>query len=499
MKNQIIKGAFILSLAGIITRIIGFYYRIFLSKTIGATGMGLYQMIFPIFGLCYSFAVFGIQTAISRFTAIKAGLHDRSGMYTVLKAGLSLSAAMSAAAAILIFRFSDDIALHILDEPRCGELIRIMALSLPIGAVHSCISGYYLGKKSAHVAAISQLLEQIVRVSGVYITAEVMVHSSSYAPPAIAVWGMVFGEIASALLCICFISGEKSFFSEKLSNLHGTVKEIFGMAYPISMSKIIVSLFMTLEAILIPITLKQSGIKADNAIAIYGILTGMAMPFIMFPSTITNSIAAMILPSVAEHQAAGNYAGIGRTASTVIKYCLSIGIFCTGYFYIYGERLGEIFFDSSDAGLYISVLSWLCPFLYMSATLGGILNGMGRTRTTFIHSTAAALIRLLSIIFLVPPYGIKGCLFGILASHIICTLLHTYVLYRCVHFRYDTYSYIIKPLFMTVLSLGISLFILYLMEASAFCGIPAVIISICSGGIIFMIYLVYCAKKEAIG
>lgn len=499
MKSQILKGTFILSIAGIITRIIGFYYRIFLSQTIGATGMGLYQMIFPAFGICYSFSVVGIQMAISRFTAMKHGKNDAKGMYTVLKIGVTTSLILSALCAFILYSFSNDIAKYIFDDERCSELLRIISLSIPIGAIHSCISGYFLGKKRAGVSAWSQLLEQIVRVGSVYLITTVLYASSSHISPAIAVWGLVFGEISSALLCICFLFSEKNFFSTKISNGRSTFNSMFQMAYPITLTRIIVSFLTALEAIFIPISLRKSGLPVDTAISIYGILTGMALPFILFPSTITNSISAMILPSVAEAQSKGNFKEIGYTASKVIKYCLSIGIFCTGYFYIYGETLGEIFFHSKEAGLYISVLAWLCPFLYLTATIGSILNGMGKTKTTFYHNIISTVIRLFFIIFIIPIQGIKGCMIGILFSYILCALLHTIVLFKTCHFYYNTYEYLIKPLFITAISLGISLFVTYFLGEYQLKPLLSTVISIAIGGVVFITYTYLDVKKASLG
>lgn len=496
LKNQIIKGTFILSLAGIITRIIGFYYRIFLSNVIGATGMGLYQMIFPIFGLCHSFAIFGIQMSVSRFTAIRAAKKDTFGMYCVLKTGLLISLLLSSLSAFLLFYFSDLIALNILDDIRCSDLLKIISLSIPIGSLHSCISGYYLGKKNASVSAVSQLVEQIVRVAGVYVIAVVLISENKNISPSIAVWGLVLGEGASALLSLYFIFCEKNFLNSKLHNMRQTFSDIWHMAYPLSLNKIATSILSALEAVFIPLSLKRSGMPDDTAISIYGILTGMALPFILFPSTITNSICAMILPSVAEQHSNKNYHAIAGITSKIIKYCLSIGILCTGYFFMYGKKLGEIFFDNTDAGLYISVLSWLCPFLYLTSTLGSILNGMGQTRTTFIHNIFSTLTRLAFIIFLVPHIGIRGCLIGILVSYVISTILHAIVLFREIHFHYNTFEYIIKPLFITFISLGCSLFLLSIFSQTDMNTLLSTLLSMVCGGIIFTIYLLLTAKKD---
>ena len=134
--------------------------------------------------------------------------------------------------------------------------------------------------------------------------------------------------------------------------------------------------------------------------------------------------------------------------------------------------------------------------MYVNATLTGILNGMGETKVTFINSIISTALRLCFILFIVPLTGIKGCLMGVLAGQILCTLLDIIAVYKRVHFKYDTFAYIIRPLFMTLLSLGISLSFLKLFDKYNFNNALSVILAMVSGGSIFLIYVLAGAKKD---
>ena len=141
-KSNAVKGTFILMAAGLLTRIIGFYYRIFLSSRIGAEGMGLYQMIFPIFGLCMALSVSGIQTAISRFVSTCSSKND-SGI-SAFFAGTYIAIPLSLISALLLIIFGDTISIHFLHEPRCSLLVKGVAISIPFSALHSCINAFFL-------------------------------------------------------------------------------------------------------------------------------------------------------------------------------------------------------------------------------------------------------------------------------------------------------------------------------------------------------------------
>ena len=149
LKNSLVAGTLLLTLAGSLSRVIGFFYRIFLSRTIGAEGIGIYQLIFPLLALCISLTSSGIQTAVSKFTAEKYGSGRTGEAFLCLYAGFFLSIASSLSACTFLCRYADALAAGYLDEPRCAPLIRIMAYSLPFSAVHACANGYYYGMKKA--------------------------------------------------------------------------------------------------------------------------------------------------------------------------------------------------------------------------------------------------------------------------------------------------------------------------------------------------------------
>ena len=132
-KHPLLTGALILTLTGVATRVIGFFYKIFLSRVIGAEGIGLYQMIFPVFGICFSLTVAGIETSISRFVAGEAARKNERGAKNMLAAGMLLSFSLSLLAALWLYKSADFLAVHYLKEPRCGILLRFLSFSLDYG------------------------------------------------------------------------------------------------------------------------------------------------------------------------------------------------------------------------------------------------------------------------------------------------------------------------------------------------------------------------------
>ena len=203
-KHPLIKGTLMLTLAGFISRIIGFFYRIFLSHTIGAEGLGIYQLIFPVSAVCYALTCAGIQTAVSKVTAEVHDKHSRSSSKDYLAAGFLLSLFLSVICAVILFCNADPIAIHLIGDRRCSPLLKILACSVPLEAVHSLCNGYFFGQKKTKIPAFSQLMEQSVRVLFVYLVYTLQYQHLDVFPLQFIVLGTVVGESASMLYSVIF-------------------------------------------------------------------------------------------------------------------------------------------------------------------------------------------------------------------------------------------------------------------------------------------------------
>jgi Membrane protein involved in the export of O-antigen and teichoic acid len=461
-KSNVIQGTIILTLTGFITRIIGFFYRIFLSHTIGEEGMGIYQLIFPIYAMCFSLTAAGIQTSISRFVAAKIATKDEKSAKDILLVGLSISLSLSIFTALILYKNADWFASYVLAEKRCANLLRALAFSLPFGSIHACINGYYYGLKKAHHPAISQLIEQIFRVFASYLICIILTNQGMPITPVIAVVGIVAGEFASMLFCSTTIISQ--LFTAILPNFKAKyftpyAKNILTLSLPLMANRVLLNILQSVEAIMIPGKLRAYGMSTAESLSIYGVLTGMSLPLILFPSAITNSVSVMLLPTIAEAQASKNEKMIAKTIENTIKYCLILGIFATGCFLAYGSQVGKALFGSSMAGTFILILAWICPFLYLTTTLTSILNGLGKTHSAFIHNCIGLSIRILFVFFLVPKVGIIGYLWSLLAAELTITFLCVFALKSHTHLTFKPYEWIFKPLLTIGLSLGITFFL----------------------------------------
>jgi len=460
-KNTIIKGTLILTIAGLITRIIGFFYKIYLSNALGAEKLGIYQLVFPIYAICFTLYASGIQTAISKMISDEHGrqksifTHDKSTNYNlkrILKIGLACSVIGAFICSFVVYFNAGFIAKSIIKEPSCEGSLRVLSLVFPFCSFTSCINGYYYGLKKPGVPATTQLLEQIVRVIVVYVVATYFGNGDGTVTCELAVMGIVVGEIASMFYnCIAYLASKKPFPTSRPNQTPlPVVKPLIIYSLPSTGNHVIVSILHSVEAILIPAMLKRHGLSSSEALSIYGILVGMSMPFILFPSTITNSLAVLLLPTISEANASHNQQVINKTTSTTIKYSVIIGIFSTGAFILFGQALGNSFYHNELSGRFIVCLAWLCPFIYLTTTLGSIINGLGQTHLTFINTVTGLGIRILFIIYMVPTKGIYGYLIGLLVSQLAIALLDYLSLKHSIQVELDVLNWFIKPILIMI-------------------------------------------------
>ena len=458
-NHPLVIGTLVLTATGFFSRIIGFFYRLYLARLFGEEGMGIYQLLAPVLAIAFSLSAAAFQTAISKSVAEQSALAasnlhcncppaagKRSGInsyaaFKPLLAGLSLSVPLSLLCAFVVYSQAEWIGSRLLNEARTVSMLRILAFSLPLSAVHSCINGYFYGIKKTGVPAVSQLFEQLVRVGCVFLLCNIVAAKGKLPTIDIALAGLALGELASMILSVGAVylqyarsdsTTANAWYCKSLAAAP-LYRSLLVVALPLTANRLVLNLMQSLETISIPARLKLYGYDTTTALSVYGVLTGMAMPLIFFPCALTGSVSVLLLPIISEKYALGDLKEVRRTILRTIKYTSMLGIPCLLVFVVLGHWAGPALFDSALAGHFITTLGFICPFIYLGSTLSSILNGLGLTRQLFIMNVTSLLIRLLFVYITIPKVGITGYLWGLLVSQLFLTLLYLWCLYAFWH------------------------------------------------------------------
>lgn len=448
MKNQLLHGTMILTVAGIVTRLIGFLYRIFLADKLGTTNLGIYQLIFPVYSVCFTIYAAGIQTAVSqKISHQKCETHP-----DIVKSALSLSLIFSLSLSILVFLQREKIAHSFLGTEQAAPLLAILSLIFPFCGITSIINGYFYGINNAKIPAKTQIIEQIVRV--IFVISVCWFVKETTLCMSIAVIGLILGELFSNFYNLYHFRKNISFIT--ILHSHMNLKSILYISLPLSATKIIIAILGSVESVMIPFVLQQYGYTKEMAFGLYGVLTGVVLPFLLFPGTITNSLSVLLLPTISRASGKGNQKQVQYTSSITVRYSLLLGVVTSSVFLNYGKEMGTFLFHNDSAGKLLTIMAFLCPFLYVSTTLGSIINGLGKTGVTFLFNVLGLIIRIFSLFFLTPQYGIYGYIGGMLLSQIVICILHgTYIVYKS-HITYNLSRYFVWPLIFSCSILYIS-------------------------------------------
>lgn len=424
MKNAILKGTILLTITGLITRILGFYYRICLADALGAEYLGIYQLVFPVYGICYTLYASGIQTAVSKLVAEENSRGNVKLTSCLMGRAMLLSFGIAFVLSVLVYLGAAPCAKYFLMEERATDSLRILSFVFPFCAITACINGYYIGCKKTAVPAFTQLLEQVVRIGFVLYFVTRPAFSNEESRCLAAVIGLVIGEVASNIFnCIAYRFQQTNKLRHATPcETAGILKRLLLLSVPLSLNRLIINILHSIEAVFIPGMLRLSGLTNSEALSLYGILNGMAIPFILFPSAIPNALSVVLLPAVSENLDEKNRPRLQQCVGNAVKYSVIIGLFSTAIFFFFGRDIGNAVYHNTSAGDFIRILSPLCPLLYLSTTLSSVINGLGKPHLSFITTVTGLLVRLAILVFLVPKTGIYGVLIGLLVSQLVSTL-----------------------------------------------------------------------------
>ena len=343
-----------------------------------------------------------------------------------------LSVTLAGILAIFVHSLAPWIASDILKEVRATELLQLMSYSLIPAAIHACFNGYYYGKKNSIPPAICQIAEQLVRVLGTLLIYQVLLDEGRPLEPIHAVWGLVISEFAGLLVNLtAYLITEKTTFpfppkttgstSSLSTAITRPLKNLGIMAVPLTLNHVLMTLSHSLENLLLPQQLMAFGYTSDEALGHFGILTGMALSVIFFPSAITNSLSVLLLPRISETKSRGDICAVWDTIKGALCCGVALGSLCTFIFLLSADWFGTYIFDNTLAGFYIRTLSILCPFLYTSSLLSSIVNGLGYASLTLACNLSGCVVRILAIWFLVPVYGMYAYIISMIVAAVVVT------------------------------------------------------------------------------
>ena len=465
-KTSFIVGTIILAVINFLVRSLGFVYRIILSRVIGPQAIGLYQMVFPFLMVLIAIPTAGIPIAVSKLVAKENSLNNRSGVYRTLSISMFLGGVLAFILTVIVSFKIDYIASNILKNE---QLFYPMLWSIPAIALitfSSILRGFFYGMTDIKPAAAAQIVEQITRIA--FVLAYLFIKRPNHPVTAatIAIIGVSIGEFFGLLYLVLRFNFKKVMsksmlhraLDEKTSKLLGSILFI---SVPITISRLISTLMQSVNSIIIPQRLQFAGYTSSQALEVFGKISGMAMPLLFLPFTVTSALVVNIIPNISEQMAINNLRDVENKSSLAIKLTMLVAIPTSALFIIFSDHIATLVYNQKDVGNYLAIISYATIFLCLNHTLSGILHGMGKQIITTINFILGMGLQLYCTYFLIPnpKYGVNGFFIGYLIASILIFALNAITLRRHIKLKLKLMDNLIKPLFSTaIMILGMYVF-----------------------------------------
>ena len=403
-KRFLLNGA-LLTAVGIAMRTVSLFFNAFVTRTVGAEGIGLYTVVMTVYNFGVTFATAGISLTVTRLVANAIGEGKEDEVPRILSGAVVYALLFSSVATAVLFFGGNTLAEHVLSDSRAALSLRILAPSLIPLAMISVFSGYFIGIRKVAFNAGTQIFGQIFKITW----AVWLLSRSVTTGPEVAARTLAIGTTVTEALCFVLV------FIEFLLERGGRGRvckngfpEVASVAVPLAASAYVRQALLTVEHVLIPKCLRARGNTVSEALSSYGILHGMALPMVIYPMATLSSFAGLLVPELAEAKAAGNTKTMERIASRSMSVTVTYAIVTAVTLLMFSEELGYMIFSSSEAGYYIAVLSAVVPIMYLDHVTDSILKGIGEQVYSMWVNVTDSLLSIILVVLLIPRMGIMG-------------------------------------------------------------------------------------------
>ncbi|GGF07096.1 stage V sporulation protein B [Halobacillus andaensis] len=440
-KQTFLHGALILVAAGLITRLLGFINRIVVARIMGEEGMGLYMMALPTLILVTTITQFGLPVAISKRVSEAEAIGDELQIKRILIVSLTITGSLSIVFTAGLFLFAPVVAKYFLTDVRALAPLLAVTPIIPITAVSAVLRGYFQGRQNMKPQAISQVIEQIVRITTVaFLTKLFYPYGVQYAAAG-AMIAVIIGELVSLLYMTRQFAIHKTFKWRKAWKKHiqegkRTLQQLMTIALPTSGSRLIGSLTYFFEPILVAQSLAIAGFTAIETTKQYGGLTGYILPLLFLPTFLTHALGVSLVPSISESAAKDQYGTINYRILQAIRLSLASGGLITVIYFLFPVATLSIVYGTDQGGF---LLQFMAPFFlmhYIQTPLQASLQALDLAKAAMWNTLIGAAIKFIVLVTLStrPEFGINGVAIAMVVGAVIVTLLHLFALIRATSF-----------------------------------------------------------------
>ncbi len=408
--KKLLQNTAVLTASSIIMRCVGLSYQVWLAGRVGSAGIGLFQLIATVNMLCATFAISGIRFTSTRLVSEELGMGRRAGTARAVESCLCYAAIFGSAAFALMFFGAEKIGFLWIGDARTVMSLRLLSLSMPMLALSSVFSGFFIASGKVLRAAAIQIAEQLINIGcAIFFLARVPMGDLELCCAAIARSNVIADGCSLAMSFVAYLLLRPGSSAEAAGKDIG--RRMLKIALPLAFSAYARTSLTSLENLLIPKKLRLSGLSAHAALSGYGIITGMVFPIISFPSCLLGAAAELSIAELTATQVQGDMKRVRALVGSLLKGALVFSLAVAAFLFVFSTELGVAVYKSLEAGRYIRLFAFLVPIMYMDIVTDGCLKGLGQMMHSMTYNICEAALGVLFVILLVPRYALGGYIF----------------------------------------------------------------------------------------
>ncbi len=434
-KRSFAAGAATLAAAGVVVKIIGACYRIPMTNIIGDQGIALYQYAYPIYGTLLALSTAGIPAAVSKLVSEHISRGEPERAQRVFRVSLALLAIVGLISAAALFGFAPLVAAWVGDPLACLP-IRAISPALFFVAVLSAYRGYYQGQERMTPTAVTQIVEQAGKlVMGLWLAYMMRDRGVAYAAAG-AILGVTLAEAIAMVMVLGMgaASRRQSAVCVDKEPARSVIRRLLPVALPMMLGAVMMPLVGVIDSFVVNHRLLDTGLPAEEARSLYGLLTGPVNTLVNMPSVVPLALAMALVPAIAQACARGAWSEVCNKTRLALKITLTISLPAAVALAVMAEPIMALLYGGLTAEKQLQAARLLqvsAPSVVALAivqTLSGTLQGMGKVKAPVaaLGAGAAAKIVVTHILTGIPALNITGACIGTVVCYSIAAVIDLY-------------------------------------------------------------------------
>ncbi|MDK7476261.1 oligosaccharide flippase family protein [Bacillus paranthracis] len=430
------RGAIILTIASFVTKVLSAFYRIPYQNIAGDVGFYIYQQIYPFYGFCLILATYGFPIIISKMVAERLERGKKQEAEEIICVSFWFLLGIGFIGFFTLFFGAEAIAIA-MGDIHLDKLLRVISFSFILMPFLSVARGYFQGFNNMMPTAVSQVIEQTIRVSIiVFLSLFLIAHEFDlYTVGAGAMLGSIAGGLIGVIVLILYMRHDfRSIFFKSVKRIKGKkkiIKILFWQGLAICVSNLVLIFIQMADSISFYSLLIGAGEPVESAKVLKGVYD-RSIPLMQLGTVVTTSFSLSLIPIITAAKERGDLTFIREKVRLAMKITFVIGFAAAIGLTCIIQPTNIMLFENSDGSDVLSILSLSILFSSLSITTASILQGLGQTLKPAIFVIFGGCLKLSLNYILMPYFSVKGAAIATLVALIVISILNSVLLMRAV-------------------------------------------------------------------